>query len=213
MSMGLPGSVARYGDVVLPDFDQLVLYHSVPPTGATLRAWSKLQTAERGLNLFDWVVHVVREPSRCVTLVDYTASSFILALEATLQALFEERKASLPDFRGWLGARPNYGLELRGLRTLRHLEAHVRAGSLSALRDRSGHSRFAAGVDPGRTVAWLLPQISEKDWDLLKGIRPLERTQLADWNALVSETLAADVMREGLQDVAAIVRAGEALPR
>lgn len=193
----------------LPEFDQLELHHSNPPEGAILLAWAKLRATERGLLAFDWLVHVVRKPGHCTSLIDYLASAFLLSFEATLQVLKEEREQSFPNgFDAWLASQQQYTFLCRGLRTLRHLEAHVRPGQLATHHGRTAHSRFASGTDPGNTVAWQLPPISELEFQRLKHPK-LRIQELPRWNALVADSFAADMMREGLTSLASLVGVGE----
>ena len=209
--MGLPSNVARYDSVDLPEFDQLELYHSLKPAGARGTAWGKLRATEHGLLAFDWVVHAVRKPGHCVTLINYLAGAFLLSFEATLQILYYEHKPHLPNgLDAWLASRKEYSLLVRGLRTLRHLDAHVRSSQLTADYARAAHSRFASGVDPGSTVAWQLPPISTTELSQLA--RPkLAASELPAWDAMVGASFAADLMRQGLVNLSKIVEASEGL--
>lgn len=204
--MGLPSNVARYDSVDLPEFDLLDLQIVVRPPEAKLTAWTRLEATERGLLAFDWLLHVVRKPGHCTTLVDYLAAAFLLSYESTIQSVKEERFTQ--GFDAWLQNQAGYTLLCRGLRTLRHLEAHVRPSHLPSQFYRHGYSRFASGADPGQTVAWQLPPISADEFAQLKTPK-LSGGELGNWNSLVDGELAVDLMRRGLADLYQIIAAAE----
>jgi hypothetical protein len=147
----LPGNVARYGSVDLLDLDQMPYEIARRPKGATLAAWEKLEETERRWTMFDWATFVVPDANRNTMLLKDFSTAFLLSFEATLQILLDE--CSFPDFDGWLRSQPLYDIECRGLRTLRHLEAHIRPGNLSVQRDATVYSRFAHSATGG-TIPW-----------------------------------------------------------
>jgi hypothetical protein len=206
--MALASHIPRYNAVELIDFDALEPEIVRRPPGARLRAWAKLEEAERRVDAFDWVTHVVREPRRLTRFIGDFVSAYLLTFEATLQIAQEQ---AVPErFQGWLDCQPDYDVLCRGLRTLRNLEAHIRAGALTAARQRSAHSRFAGGTDPAQTVAWLLPPISVADLQSLKKSgRKISESELGTWNALVESEVASELMREGVRRLLTIVSQAE----
>jgi len=193
----LPSNVPRYGGVDLIDIDVLDPLIVRRPASARLRAWAKLQETERRWIMFEWLAHSVRVSNRCRLLFDDFASAFLLSLEATLQVL-KAQHTSPPPFEAWLKSQLPYDLTLRGLRTHRNLEAHVRPGVLGYDYGRTTTSLFFGAADSGKTTAWLLPQISVAEFSELTNAK-LGPGELSAWNQVVEEIPAAELMRRGIR--------------
>lgn len=203
--MNLPSNVARYDSVPLPMFDLLEARYIRPDASRTLRAWAKAEEVERRLDAFEWLCHVARRPMGIESFVLDFSTAFLMSLESALQVLGEE-KATQFKLEDWLKSQPANDMTLRGLRTLRHLEAHVRAGQLIQ-RPTGGHSRFA-GVEGGSTVGWRWAPIGLTDFRALRTPR-IEKAELAQWNQILETRLIMDLMRDGVTQVLAIFTAAE----
>jgi hypothetical protein len=206
--MGLPSNVPRYDSVDLVDLDHLEYLIVHRPKTSPLRAWGKLQETERRWAMFDWATHVIREPNRCVMLINDFATAFLLSFEATLQVLKAEAKLPQP-FEAWLRTLPDNDLVCRGLRTLRHLEAHVRTGTLAVSRVAIGSSRFASGGGPGSTIPWLFPEMTASDISVALQTPRITLAELPAWNTIATQTPAVQVMRQGLTSLTKIVVAAD----
>ena len=205
--MPLPSHVARYDSVELLDIDQLPYLIAVRPANASLRAWSKLEETERRWTMFDWGTFVVTHPNRCERMFRDFGSAYLMSFEATIQVLLQER---FPDERQrrepWLRQQPAYDFLCRGLRTLRHLEAHVRSGHVIARRDARVYSRFA-GASTGGTVPRHWERVDRGDFALLQTPR-IDASELPQWNDLCDERPVLALMRDGLLQLHELVAGG-----
>ena len=205
--MMLPSNIPIYSYAPIVDFDDLepILVH--PPRGG-LRGWAKLQELERRLDFFDWALFVVREPNRLTRFLNDCTSAFIMTFEAAIQLLKHE-SGSRPRFDTWFGAHTSGNYIIRGLRTHRHLEAHIRASGISPNPSKEAHSRFAGGIDAGDTTSWHFAPISLADFRQLQ--RPyLDETELPLWASLVTDLSAKAVMFEGLRGLVELYKEAEA---
>lgn len=201
----LASHVPRYGSVDLIDFDALESRLVCRPQSATSRAWATLEEAERRLDYFDWLVHVVREPARMRRFAGDLITAYLLTFEATLQIVKHE---SFPTtgFDRWLSQQSSYDIVCRGLRTLRNLEAHIRSAGATHSSQLQEYSRFAGGIDGGCTVPWLLPPISPSEYgELLPAGRKLLASELAQWNQEAEQRSAAHLMRHGVERLIELV--------
>jgi hypothetical protein len=202
--MHLPSSVPRYDEVPLPMFDQLERRYILPDLSRRLSSWSKAAEVERRLDHFEWLVHVARRPDGIQSLVLDLASAYLLSFESALQVLQAERFST--GFEKWLSSLPANDLTFRGLRTLRHLEAHVRAGALTQ-RQLGGHSRFTGG-EGGSNIGWRWAPISIAEFRALRTPR-ISEAELPDWNRQLEEYLVMDLMRAGVQSLVAVFEEAE----
>lgn len=206
--MQLPSNVGRYDEVPLPAFDFLEPRYIVPDSARRLRAWSRAIEAERRLDQFEWLSHVARRPTGIQTLVLDLATAYLLSFESALQLLQQERfpKGTSPGFEDWLGALPASDLVCRGIRTMRHLEAHVRPGSLTQ-RQTGGHSRFISG-EGGMTIGWRWAPVTLAEFRELRTPR-ISELELPDWNARLEADLIMDIMRLGVEHLRDIFNEAE----
>jgi hypothetical protein len=121
----------------LPDFTNFQYVIVIPPNRPKGRGWEKLKECERRLALYRWAehlnappkgTHVLGKPPNKVFLDD-CLSAFLMALEAALEFTGNslERSRVIPKhgFGSWLRKQREHDCQMRGLRTLRHLTAHV----------------------------------------------------------------------------------------
>jgi|SRR6185312_13194291 len=196
--MRLPSNVARYDEVPLPAFDHLEPRFILPDKTHRLRAWSKAMEVERRLDHFEWLSHVARTPVGIQTLVLDFATAYLLTFESALQVLQQERfpKGTSPGFEKWLVTLHTNDLTCRGIRTMRHLEAHVRPGELTQ-RHTGGLSRFVSG-EGGTTIGWQWSSITLAEYRVLTTPRISEH-ELDDWNDRLQQHLIMDIMRLGVE--------------
>ena len=206
--MHLPSNVGRYDDVPLPAFDFLEPRYILPDSARRLKSWSRAAEVERRLDHFEWISHVARTPRGIETLVVDLATAYLLSFESALQLLQQERfpKGSSPSFEGWLRPLSPNDLTVRGIRTMRHLEAHVRAGSLTQ-RQVGGHSRFG-GSEGGTSIGWRWAPVTHAEFGSLRTPRITEE-ELPDWNARLEAELIMDIMRLGVEHLRDIFIEGE----
>lgn len=211
--MHLPSNVAQLDSVPLIAFDELepLLVH--PPARSAVRAWVKASEVGRRMDQYDWLVHVARPTRGCATFIGDLASAFLLSYESTLQVLKQQwkdtrQRTRLPDFDSWLRSQPAHDLTCRGLRTLRHVQAHVGVAPVRVPHGHPAYSRFAAGVDPGHVPAWGWTPLSEADFGELT-TRPITASELPEWNARLGETPVTQLMREGIERLVRILHAAE----
>ena len=190
-----------------PDFENFQYQIVRQPVGAKARAWSKLLEAERRLASIEWLVNAndPHHPTYRTELYD-ALSAFLMNLEAVLQWLFNQWEAD--DIAGgstacWIliqGVPADWDVLLKGLRTLRHFEAHI-----STDNGRKG-SRIVAD---GRVVRhWVLPQLdaAEVAKRMKKTKHPsIEQGEIPDWNALAAANDALTILRGGLERMRNIV--------
>lgn len=205
--MHLPSHVPRYDEVPLVAFDFLEPRFVRPDVTHRLRAWVKVAEVERRLDEFEWLVHVARKPQGIELFVLDLATAYLLSLESAIQVLQAERFPK--GIERWLKPILANDLTFRGLRTLRHLEAHVRAGGMTQ-RYTGGHSRFTGG-EGGSNVGWRWAPISMQELRTLHSPR-ISEVELPDWNQHLEDMLTMDLMRDGLTQLVKVVEAAEASP-
>lgn len=204
----LPSQIARYDSVDLLDLDELPPSIAVRPRGARLLAWAKLEELERRWTMFDWGTFVIVTPHRNTLLLRDLASAYLLTFEATIQILLEERR--FDNLEQWLRSHVSYDVACRGIRTLRHLEAHVRAGDLSTNTAGTMYSRFAH-THVGGTVAWRWPTLSEAELAQVRSKNSkLATEELSEWNRIADEVPALEIMRHGVVALSELLAAAEA---
>ncbi len=203
--MSLPSSIPGYDTVEFPDFDQLDSTIP-PPAEVRLRAWAKFAETERRMTIFDWATWALTK-ALLLRFMNDLASAYLLSFEATLELLKDKRGDSREKFETWLVTNPAYDLECRGIRTLRHLEAHVRPRTISRLPGVLEDSRFA-GPRPGGRVAWCWDPISFADFDALRA-PALGIDQLDAWNSRCASLHVRGLMLHGLEHLRDILAAAE----
>jgi len=121
----------------LPDFTKFSYNIVTPPKRPKGRGWEKLKECERRLALYRWAEQLNAPPKGTRVLgnppnkvfLDDCLSAFLMALEAALEFTGNslERKGVIPKhgFGSWLRKQQAHDCQIRGLRTLRHLTAHI----------------------------------------------------------------------------------------
>jgi hypothetical protein len=194
-----------------PDLENFAYKIAVAPNASRVFAWSKFQECERRLEYVKWAesLNDPRLAERRVFLFD-SVSAFLLTFEATIQILKSQWKKSVKvDFDVWLKSLSEYDLHMRGLRTLRHFEAHVESRpvtSLVKLHIKSGFGIRKPPPDVSR--AWMLKPLQKSDLDRLDR-SPLPEAELSDWNAVVSRLDVQGVFVYGLGQLKKILETAE----
>jgi len=192
----------------IPDFASFDYRLAVAQAEKEPIGWSKLKECERRLALYSWV-ESRNDASKAQhrVFLDDCLSALLLSYEATLQHVKEAFGNSLAqrDFRSWLLSRPEYDTLVKGLRTLRNIEAHVRcvpiqSSIVAVLGGSLPNGRSAAEVS--RT--WRLPTLAQADLGALRS-QPLSSRDLQKWNALVGSKSAQQILTEGLLQLCALV--------
>jgi hypothetical protein len=194
-----------------PDLDSFH-YKIVSRTAvAKLVAWCKLEEAERRLTMYKWA-EGKNEPGnpRNRVLLNDAVSAFLLTIEATIQFI----KNQVPKTRGgrmfddWLKTLPENDVLLRGLRTLRHFEAHVEPKPLPRVVNLEIEENLSGGDTRTEiTTRWVLQEL--KPGDLIKVTRPLKKVDLPHWNTTVTRMDAPTIFEKGLENLEKILQKAE----
>jgi hypothetical protein len=195
-----------------PDLDSYTYSIGIPPAGSRITAWSKLQECERRLLVYKWAEgrNDPRTPKNRVLLND-AVSAFLLTFEATLQFVKDQfiKSVSAPNFDHWIAQLPENDLVVRGLRTLRHFEAHVEAKqppSLVRLHIGESLSNGTSATQVSRS--WQLPPLEAVELAKLNHA-PLKANDLQKWNLLVARDDLPSLFRQGLERLRAVLEAAE----
>jgi hypothetical protein len=204
------------GSDPLPDFTHFSYNFVSPPGQPKGRGWGKLKECERRLALHRWAERLndPRRPQHRVFLDDCLSAS-LMTYEAALQFTGDQLEDLRVIHQGgldqWLRSLPEYDLQVRGLRTLRHFAAHVEEKPApSAISLVSG-----GGLPDGMSAAmvtrrWLLPQLDQADLQKLRR-PPLKPEDLLGWNMLVQSHDGTSILEHGLRQAQAILLAAEKL--
>jgi hypothetical protein len=150
----------------LPDLTHFTHILVSPPVSPRGTGWDKLKECERRLTLYRWAEHLNAppEPTSYLPLpphqvfLDDCLSAFLLTFEAALQfvARLFRRLSVSPSFNQWLKGLPEHDLYVRGLRTLRHIAAHVEIKPA----ERGGYVLLGKIGEPSTAShKWLLPEL------------------------------------------------------
>ena len=190
----------------LPAFDGLKYEIATRPPQAKALAWDKLEELERRLLFYQWAesLNDPAQPQHRVLLND-AESAFLLTLEAVIQHLKDQWPTGSSSFEAWIRSELQNDLTLRGLRTLRHLEAHVES--------RPAESTIVASVgtpNPSLERRWRLASLTPEDLRKVHHAK-ISDGELAAWNDAVTGTSAHSILREALVRLAEVVRTAEAM--
>lgn len=190
---------------LLPDFENFAYQIAIMPPKTKVRAWSKLRESERRLGMYKWIEkHIDPGTPRHRVLLNDAVSAFLLSFEATLQ--FLENQFPQSTFWPWLRQQPKYDVCVRGLRVLRHFEAHVESKLAGrAIVVVAGGTR---PEDSEVSCTWKLHELQQQDINRLRN-PPLEPADITDWNKLASASDVANIFTEGLWKLRAILEAAE----
>ena len=198
----------------LPDFQSFKYQVALRPASSLLRAWDKLAECERRLEMYRFV-EANNDPGKAQyrILLNDALSAFLLSLEATLQFVKDQCRRSKPalQFDKWLRQQSRYDVTLKGLRTLRHFEAHVLpTPPRSAIVATIGGSLPDGTLATGVSRTWHLPQLQPTDLDQLKKWgRPLAPADLNDWNTMAAKLDVKTILADGLTKLRDILLAAE----
>jgi hypothetical protein len=175
----------------LPDYEHFQYNFSPPELPDELVAWAKLRECERRVATYTWAEsnNDISNPQYRVLLND-ALSGVLMTIEAVFQFLKDEPFLRTKRLETWLAAQPEYDVLLRGLRTLRHFEAHVQS------KPAAGHISVVVGGPTTRR--WSLQGLGAGD---LKRLRqpPVTVDLLPEWNGLVGQLGNAEVFPRALQ--------------
>jgi hypothetical protein len=118
----------------------------------------------------------------------------------------------------WLKKLPEYDLQMRGLRTLRHLAAHKevkpvwRGVKIRAEKAVEIRPKYWQVTESTLSHQWLLPELDQTDLQKPKSPQ-LTPGELPSWNTLVGigNDGAASIFEHGLRQPQAILLAAERL--
>ena len=198
----------------MPDFQDFKYMIAIEPSGSHVNAWGKLREAERRHAMYKWVEQR-NDPAKAQhrVLLNDSVSAFLLTFEASIQFLKDQFKRSCPTqkFDAWFAQQSQNDVHVKGLRTLRHLEAHVEVKP----PPRTVHVDITAsfgGRKSGngiRECIWRLPPITSADLGKLHKHTPLADTDLNDWNTLVVNSDAGTICANGLDRLKQVLEAAE----
>lgn len=188
---------------VLPDFQNFSYAVANAPAGTHIDAWVKLREAERRLAMYKWVEEYndPGNPQHRVLLND-SVSAFLLTFEAIIQFLKDQfrRAGTSQKFDAWFAQQSQNDVCVKGLRTLRHFEAHVEEKPIP--RTVHVHGSEIMGC------TWQLPELTQTGLDKLL-YPPLSAADLSDWNTLVGSLEAKAIFAEGLYKLRSVLETAE----
>jgi hypothetical protein len=201
---------------LLPDFEAFNYQTAIAPPGSKVTAWNKLRECERRLEMYRWIEKLT-DPAKAQhrVMLNDAVSAFLLTFEATLQFLKNQIEAkhqnSTPQFKfwDWVRRQTQYDVMVRGLRALRHFEAHVeniQKPSEIFVAIGGGQPKDTSDVSVSRT--WKLPQLHKADLEKLHS-SPLREPELSDWNTIAAGSDVAGVFADGLQKLKRILEIAE----
>lgn len=163
-------------------------------------ALDKLRECERRLVYFKWV-ESKNEPGQPKhrIILDDALSAFLLSYEATLQYIkykFNQNRID-PNFDNWIKNQPENDILLKGLRTLRHLEAHVEHKPTPSLVKVKVGSGFVERI-------WRLPLLTKEDIEKLKYPK-INSAECEDWKSLVNSNSVDDLLEKSLHNLKKIL--------
>ncbi len=194
----------------LPDFEHFSYGHIQQPQSAKLLAWSKSRECERRLAMYLWVEqnNDQANPQHRVLLND-ALSAFLLTFEAAIQHVKDQYDASknTPPFEQWLAQQPENDELIKGLRTLRHLEAHVQSYPV-----RSQITVVVGGVPGGSDLKrrWSLQELQASDLQRLR-MPKLTAGDLSVWNTLVQSGTTPTLMSQALDQLNRLMLRAESI--
>jgi hypothetical protein len=187
----------------MPDFSSMSYRYGMPPANSRIPAWQKLRECERRWVYFKWA-ESLNDPAKAEhrIVLDDALSAYLLSYEATIQYIKDAfiRSPGTPDFNQWISARPEHDILVRGLRTLRHLEAHVEDVPIASL--------IRAVIGAGVSRTWKLPALHQRDLQKLRAPN-ISSAELQDWNDLVDQSSAEELLESSLSKLKAILSSAE----
>ena len=197
---------------LLPNFQNYIYQFVTKPHNSKVEAWPKLEECERRFAMYQFVENY-NDPKKAQhrILLDDVVNTFLLAFEATIQLLKHQYdNASNPTtFDKWLAAQKEYDIGFKGLRTLRHLKAHVELRpTQSKIVMIIGESLGDGTSDTSVSRTWHLPSLSQQDLQS-KYPRPLKPVDLNDWNTMVTNSDVMTIFQNSLINLNKILLSAE----
>lgn len=189
----------------IPDYEHFPYGFSPPEVPGELGAWAKLRECERRVATYTWAEsnNDISNPQYRVLLND-AVSALLMTIEAVFQFLKDEPFSKPNGPETWLSLQPEYGVLLRGLRTLRHFEAHVES------KPAAGHITVVVGGPTRRR--WSLQALDVSDLERLRK-PPLTVDLLPEWNDLVGRLRNVDIFQLALQKLEVLLDRAKTLKR
>lgn len=197
-----------------PDLDNFEYEITIFPSTTNVIAWKKLQECERRLAVYKWAEgRIDARTGRNRVFLNDAVSAFLLTFEATLQTLkdqFNKMNIKL-QFEEWIKTIRENDLLVRGLRTLRHLEAHIEPKPPPRNIDIViGDSMYDGSSESSMSCEWRLPRLNADDLNKLKRPR-IELSEIDDWNTIVSRNDVPALFIRSLNNLKTIVNEAEKL--
>jgi hypothetical protein len=212
-----PSSSARTSVLLpsstIPDFEHFAYQIAVVPPGARLRAWDRLQACERRLAMYGWVEDCNDKSNpEFITWLDDEVGTFLLVFESAVQFLSDEYEAKFGEntFGDWFSKLAENDAVVRGLRTLRHFEAHVESKPVA------GNVTLDLGKPTptgGPTVIrrWSLQSLDATELQRLSNPQLKTSAQIDEWRKRVETDDNRTLFAHGLRQLVAMVRGAESI--
>ena len=197
----------------MPDFSSMTYQYSQAPPNSTIPAWEKIKECERRWVFFTWAesLNNPRKAQHRIVLDDALAA-FLLSYEATLQYVKDAflHAQNAPAFDQWVAGQQANDILVKGLRTLRLLEAHIIDVPIQSLvKLKIGESLPDGTSETHAERIWRLPTLNLPDLANLRSSK-LTADDLQDWNNLVEQVSAADLLETSLARLNSILSSAEA---
>ena len=195
----------------LPDFENFVYSSNLSDQGKYHLAYVKFRETERRLAMVKFAFDQNGESNpRFRVFLNDAVSAFLLTFEATIQFI---QQGWGDNYFIWLGNQSEYDTYVRGLRTLRHFEAHVEPRQIP--RQVNLHISSTLGgssVKSEPTSTWKLSTLTEADLKKLK-TKPLPLERLEEWNLFVNSYDALTIFQVGTFRLLNLIQNAERLPQ
>jgi len=148
--------------------------------------------------------------ARNVNYVGFTLASIQASRNSRASVITFEATRGPKSFWDWADELTEYDLTVKGLRTLRHFEAHVVEMPHSVTVQVRMSEEIVSGETNTRThKIYGLPALQPARLAGLRQPTPLDSTDLNAWNERVSKTSVADLFKYGLEKLNEILLAAE----
>jgi len=196
----------------LPDFEKFPYKMAVPPSGSRIVAWTKLQECERRLAMYNWA-ETLNDPGnpQFRVLLDDSVSAFLMTFEATIQFLRNQYETSgaTPSFEDWLRKLPEHNISIAGVRTLRHLAAHLESKRVPRHVSIRIHEDLRSDSSSSEmSCMWRLPAIQAADLTKVRS-KLLDVSQLNTWNGTCASVSVGQIFADCMQKLREILLKAE----
>ena len=191
-----------------PDMTNFEYHIAVPPSGFKLSAWPKLQECERRIAYYEWIEkRNDRQNSKHPRiLLNDSISAFLLNFESTIQFLMHDYNTLFKNKQlgDWFKNQPQNDIYVKGLRTLRHFEAHVETNP--PIR----HIHLNLPEDQV-TLTFKFWKLNMNDISNLKSPQLKTQQEIDDWNELTENYDIKEIIIEALIKLKDIINALESI--